>query len=590
MSKFLSALFRKTTILFFFGIFHFHPEIFAQAEEEFSLEVSFDLQEKWLRKLNFKNSFRDSAQMMTELNSIQAFLYKKSYFAAAVDSFSCESRKCRALFYVGEKLSWARLDKGNLEEEVLSKTGYRDKIYNEHRFRYKQFGRFVENILEYYENNGYPFVSLQLDRIKYEENKGINAILKLDRNRYVEIDTIEIYGEDVVSEKYLFNYLGIKPHRAYNESNIRAISGRIEDLSFLSEEKEANVIFTETKTSLQLFLKKRRASRFDGIIGILQDEETGEVEFTGDVKLNLVNAFRRGELIGLNWRGLPENTQDLNLKFNLPYMFNSPFGIDADFKLYKRDTTFLDIISTLGIQYYINSRDYLKVIYQRHQSNLLSTAQYENNRVLPPVLDFNTNLYGAELSLNKLDYLLNPTKGFKIVLNGRAGIKNIQQNPGIEDSLYSTVELSNLIYRTENLVSLFIPLTSRHVVYLGNQSALLGNEQILRNELYRIGGLKTLRGFNEETIFVSAYLISTIEYRFILEKNSNINVFLDYAYTENKTYNADVLIDRPYGFGVGSNFETAAGIFSVSYAIGSQQGNPVDLRSAKIHFGFLNFF
>lgn len=574
----------------FFGLIFFSSESFSQVEKEFTLEVGFELQEKWLRKLNFRDNFRDSLQMMTELSSIQTFLFKKSYFAAAVDSFFCDTRKCTAFFYVGEKLSWARLDKGNMEEEVLSKTGYRDKIFNEHRFRYKQFGRFVENILVYYENNGHPFVSLQLDKIMYEENKGINAVLKLKKNKYIEIDTIEIYGEDVVSEKYLFNYLGIKPHKAYNESDIRAISKRIEDLPFISEEKEANVLFTETRTSLQLFLKKRRASRFDGIIGVLQDEETGEVVFTGDIKLNLMNAFRRGELIGLNWRGLPENTQDLNLKFNLPYMFNSPFGIDADFKLYKRDTTFLDIISTLGIQYYINSRDYLKVIYQRHQSNLLSTAQYENNRVLPPVLDFNTNLYGAELSLNKLDYLLNPTKGFKIVLNGRSGFKNIQKNPGIEDSLYAVIELSNIIYRTENLVSLFIPLTSRHVIYLGNQSALLGNKQILRNELYRIGGLKTLRGFNEETIFVSAYLISTVEYRFILEKNSNINVFFDYAYTENKTYNADILIDRPYGFGVGSNFETAAGIFSISYAIGSQQGNPVDLRSAKIHFGFLNFF
>ena len=65
---------------------------------------------------------------------------------------------------------------------------------------------------------------------------------------------------------------------------------------------------------------------------------------------------------------------------------------------------------------------------------------------------------------------------------------------------------------------------------------------------------------------------------------------MDYAYTERKVYNADVVFDTPYGFGVGTTFETGAGIFSISYAVGSQLDNPIDLRGAKVHFGFLNYF
>jgi hypothetical protein len=580
---------RAFSILAFFSFFStFLPK--ADAQANYTLNVQYDSDESWLKRINAKENFRDSLEMLNELNAIRAFLYKKSYLSASVDSLHCVAKECIAYFSLGQKLTWARLDKGNMEEEVLSKTGYRDKIYNEYPFRYKQFGRFVESILVYYENNGYPFVALRLDGIRYIDAKGIKATLKLEKNRYTEIDTIEVYGGDLVSAKFLYNYLGIKPHKPYNEANVAAISGRIEDLAFLGEVKAPNVIFTKTKTSLQVFLNKKRASRFDGIIGVLQEEETGKVQFTGDVKLNLTNAFKRGELIGLNWRGLPNNTQDLNIKFNFPYVLNSPFGLDLDFKLYKRDTTFLDIIGTFGIQYFINSRDYLKILYQNHQSNLLSTTRYENAKSLPPVLDFRTNLYGVELSLNKLDYLLNPSKGYKLLVNGKAGFKNIQKNPGIEDSLYADVQLSNVIFRSEFQGGAFFPLARRHVFYLGNQSAYLQNEQILRNELYRIGGLKTLRGFNEESIFVSAYAINTLEYRFLLEKNSNLNVFLDYAYTERTVYNSEKSFDTPFGFGVGSTFETAAGIFSISYAMGSQQGNPIDFRAAKIHFGFLNYF
>ncbi|HAW51392.1 MAG TPA: hypothetical protein DCX54_03540 [Flavobacteriales bacterium] len=560
------------------------------AQENWTLSVEFSNTDKWLTRMNYKEKFKDSTEVYTELNEIVLALQKKSFFAASIDSVRVDGKKVKAHVFVGDELKWARLDKGNVEEEVLSKTGYRDKIYNQHRFRYKQFGRFVEGILGYYENNGYPFVSLRLDNVRNVDQIGIEAVLKLEKNKYIEIDTVEVYGGYHVSEKYLYNYLGIKPHKSYNESNVKAISSRIDDLSFIGQQQSPRVVFTETKTSLQLFLNKKRASRFDGIIGLLQDEKTGEVQFTGDVKLGLTNAFKRGELIGLNWRGLPNNTQDLNLKFTYPYLFNSPFGIDADFRLYKRDTTFLDVIMTFGLQYFINARDYLKVLYQNHTSNLLSTTRYENATSLPSILDFKTDYYGAEINLNKLDYLLNPTRGFHVALNGKAGFKHIKKNANLQDSLYNDVELKSVIFKGEFTGSYFVPLASRHVILLKNQSAYMDNPQILENELHRIGGLKTLRGFNEESIFVSLYLINTIEYRFILDKTSNLSVFGDLAYTEKETFGQEKIIDRPFGFGVGTSFETAAGIFSLSYAVGSQQGNPIDIRGAKIHFGFLNYF
>ena len=46
----------------------------------------------------------------------------------------------------------------------------------------------------------------------------------------------------------------------------------------------------------------------------------------------------------------------------------------------------------------------------------------------------------------------------------------------------------------------------------------------------------------------------------------------------------------PFGFGIGVNFQTKPGIFSVSYAVGKQNGNPIDLSVAKIHFGIVNLF
>lgn len=61
-------------------------------------------------------------------------------------------------------------------------------------------------------------------------------------------------------------------------------------------------------------------------------------------------------------------------------------------------------------------------------------------------------------------------------------------------------------------------------------------------------------------------------------------MFFDGAAYERNT-NSGYLNDTPYGFGAGVNFETRAGIFSLSYALGSRDGIPLQFKTAKIHFG-----
>jgi hemolysin activation/secretion protein len=136
---------------------------------------------------------------------------------------------------------------------------------------------------------------------------------------------------------------------------------------------------------------------------------------------------------------------------------------------------------------------------------------------------------------------------------------------------------------------MFFPFGKISTFKVGVKSAFLNGKNIFQNELFRFGGLKTLRGFNEEEIFASAYSIFTLEYRLILEQNSYLYVFGDGAYYENMSTTIHIH-DTPYGFGAGVSFETKAGIFSMSYALGKQFNNPILLRNGKIHFGIVNYF
>jgi hemolysin activation/secretion protein len=132
-------------------------------------------------------------------------------------------------------------------------------------------------------------------------------------------------------------------------------------------------------------------------------------------------------------------------------------------------------------------------------------------------------------------------------------------------------------------------LFSNNVLKTSINSGYLQSSNIFFNELFRIGGLKTLRGFDEQSIFASQYGILNVEWRYLVQQNSNFVLFWNGAWYKNEG-RKPAISDTPWGAGLGLNIETGSGIFSLYYATGKQFDNPLEFRTAKIHFGFINYF
>jgi len=540
------------------------------------------------KKLISYTSQLDFFELKNELTSIFNQLQNIALLNAYTDSIIIDSNYYNIYIHLGKKYKWTALTNKNIDEEILSKLGFRDKLYNNRPFNERQLKYFFNKVISHYENNGFPFASFQLDSFKINNNK-LSAQLMLNKNHFYNIDSIIIKGNPAISNQYIQNHIKIKEGDVYNEELIRNLSIRIKELPFIVEEKQPKIVFSETKAKILLTLKKKSASRFNGILGFLPDNETKELRITGDVKLNLINALKKGEHIDFNWRSLTQNTQDLKLKINYPFIFNSSFGIDYDFKLFKKDSLFIDVQNKIGLRYILKGNNYFSLFYHNKTSNLLSTTGFKTLTVLPSYADVSSNLYGIGLHNSRVDYSLNPKKGYTISVSGSLGEKNIQKHPEIEETLYENINLNTAVYNSELKAAIYIPFKKRSVIKLETKNAYTFNENLFENELLRIGGLFTLRGFDDESIFASTYSIGTIEYRFILEQNSYLYAFFDAAYYENNNVNY-FEHDTPYGFGAGMSFETKAGIFSINYAIGKQFNNPLQFGDAKIHFGFVNFF
>lgn len=555
-----------------------------------NLSIQFNdtlLTQKQQKELFTFNASTTLAGLKNELITITKQFYAKSFLTASVDSVIVDSSYFVAYFHLGKKFKWTTLKTSTIDEGILSKVGFRDKVYNNKPFNQPQLQRFYTKVISFYENNGYPFASIRLDSVSFQENN-LSALVNIEKNKLYKIDSVVIKGTATVSDQYIKNYIRINDGDIYNESLVRNISTRIREIPFVVEQQSPKVYFSKDGSKVVLVLKKKNASKFDGILGIVPDE-TGKVRLNGDVKLNLMNPFRKGEEIDFNWRAIQNNSQDLKLNLVYPFLFNSPFGLDYKFNLFKRDSTYIDIFNKIGVRYILKGNNYFSLFYHNKTSNLLTQKSFATLTVLPSFADVSTQLYGIGMYNAKLDYSLNPRKGYVAEINGSLGNKKIRKNAQINEQLYDGLNLKSNLYTLNSDLSFYIPIQKRSVVKLAAKTGYTFNENLFNNELLRIGGLKSLRGFDEESIFTSFYSIETLEYRFILEQNSYLYTFFDWAYYE-KDAKDSFISDRPFSFGAGISFETNAGIFSVNYAVGKQFDNPIQFRSAKIHFGFVNFF
>ncbi len=515
-------------------------------------------------------------------SAVRADLIAHGWLEASVDSLTKNGDTIQYVMHLGRAYRWVRLGAGNVPREITSAAHFRERFFAERPFNPRQMARLYEALLDECENNGFPFATVGLDSLS-SSGDGLEATLQLDKGPLTRVDSIVIRGDARISKRYLYSHIGVAPGDLYNETLVAGLAKRLRELPFVSQKQAPYVLFTREQTKVYLFLDTRKASSFNGILGIQPDPITSKVRLTGDLDLRLRNALKRGEAIELNWRSLQDKTQDLKVRFNYPFAFNTPFGTDLSLKLFKRDTTFLEVNARAALEYLLARGDKVSVFVNDKSSQRLG----QNFSTTAGLGDVKITSYGLGLQRERFDYRFNPREGFGADIDGSVGRKR---------STTSTLsDTEAAIYRSTTQLELnaklvwHLPVGRRGTVRLVGQGGSMVNEQLYRNELYRMGGLKTLRGVDEASIYCSSFAIGTVEYRFLFEENSNFFLFFDQAWWEDQSQ-PHLLTDSPLGFGAGTSFETKAGIFSLTYALGQQFNNPVELRGGKVHFGFTSLF
>lgn len=513
---------------------------------------------------------KDSIQMNQYITNKIAQLQNMGYINASIDSISKEAAY---IIYIHRgkqyKLKSFNIDYSNRPENNFNR---KKKLptYANLQWIQKQKTTIVKEL----ENTGYPFARIETNF----QADSADLLIKLTviTGHLYKFDTIAT-NKIKLKKHFIQRYLGIKPGELYSEQKVSEINERLSQLKYIKLEETPSITFGKNTVRPELILKHTPANRFNGLIGIVPDKsKPGNYTITGDIELSLLNTLSRGESIDMQWKKNEKNSQQLNIKTEWPFILNTPFGAKGQISMLKQDTSFLSVDMKIGSFILFNG-------------NNSASGYYSDKRtiVLAPLDTTETiasKSYGTGIALAtfKTNNILNPLKGYRVELEIEAGSRTSNNSDkSMRKGWYweSTTTLQG-----------FIPIYKQWGMVLQNRSSIKRSQNpYYKNELFRIGGMKTLRGFDENEFYANQYTINTLEIRWLFETNSHVKLFADHSFIETK-HAKDHSKSKALGIGVGMNLHTNAGIFTISYALGKRDNEILKLNNAKIHFGYINSF
>jgi len=425
---------------------------------------------------------------------------------------------------------------------------------------------FLKQKLADLELKGFSLATLQLTDFKKQNNQ-LFATLKIDINKKRVLDEIVINGYEKFPDGHKKNIQRLYRKKTFNKNNLNKIYEDFNNLRFINQTRYPEILFTEDSTKVFVYLEKAKSNRFDGYIGFANDEQSN-LNFTGYLDLSLKNVLNSGEEFNLYWKSDDNEQVTFNASIEIPYMFKSPMGIKASLNIFKQDSTFQNTKTALDVGYYFTNN---KKVFLGYQSTESSDIQNTNNAILS---DYKSNFLTSTFEYkNYIDDYIFPEQT-KFIFKTGLGKRTSKLNEN-EQSFFE-LNFSHNLY-----------LNKKNVVNLRSQSFYLQSTSFITNELYRFGGIQSIRGFNENSLQANTLISLLTEYRFILSSNLYIHSVLDYGFYEDLTTNTkNNLLGIGFGFGIRSK----NGLLNLIYANGSSKDQVIKLTNSVVQVKFVTEF
>ncbi len=524
----------------------------------------------FVNSVKFQKIHNTESTLFQTIDSVKNQIEQKGFINAALDTIVKIDSIYNVYFSLGNISNIVKIFYNNKDiSEAQLKRMHSSTTDQYFIVESKKLSRSLDQIVGIFEKQGNAFTQVYLKDIRIHRDT-IEAFLHIKEAKPRKIDKVIINGYTDFPPAYLKHYLKLKNNTLFSSSKLERISANVKNLTYVREIKPPEVLFTPDSTMVYLYLKKKESNKFDGLIGFSSKETGGGIQFNGYLDLSLNNVFNRGESIAFYWKNNGNERQVFNLNTSVPYIFNSRLSPKAELNIYKQDSSFINTNFRFNLPYALNERNSLGISFQS-----LSSSDLLTNNTNTAISNFSNLFYGLNYEYQILsEHAIFPSR-FHMFSEILRGNRKTEGNHTTQTKLYlRTHYLWSLNYRN-------------HIFVQNASSTLLSDDLLLNNELFRIGGSNSMRGFNEESILTSTYSYFNLEYRILTNNTSYLYSITDAGYIENNVIDK---ASKLYAIGVGYAFTTKFGFLDLSYAFGGISNEPFNLDNSRFHLKIISFF
>lgn len=515
-------------------------------------------------KFKIKTPLLTDTSFSNFTNQLKHQFYDNGYLGFSIDSIANNPDTLVLFMLCGKQYQVKAININHDDFNYLNQ-----KFLFKRKLNPKNIDNFDKTTLEKIINNGYPYAILN-KQINNEHNAAtINYYIK--QGPKVTFDSISTIPENLINYKYLANKTGIKYGDSYNKKAVLQIKKNLTQTKLFEIDTVYNQI-TGNKAINIVKLKPIKQNLFTALIG-LQNSNNNKAEFNGNATLHLTNTLKAGETFFINWAKPSTLSQLLETHFKLPYLFNFPLGSELYFTIDKNDSTYTNTDIKAGLNFTSLYTGEFS-LYTKYKTSTVNNTNAENYNSSA------TNQYGFGYNYMQYDNPFIPKKGLMANIQVFIGTHR-QTTPNSSYNKQPILEMLGLIN-----IAFPMPIGS---FYIENNASILLADSLKNNNLYRLGGVNSIRGFNERSIFAKQYAITKAEYRIYIGNESFLFVLNDFGYFNSPDNNSFSSIYKQ-AVGAGLNIKTNAGILTISYALGRNLNSPFKLNEGKIHIGYLNMF
>lgn len=528
------------------------------------------LETKVIDSLGYENYFKDYSSLKTEVDSLSKRLLTIGFINSKLLKLEKETdSKFKALFELNQRYKSITIFHNGLIDKDILKLGNLNSDGTSFTLPISKLESTLDYINTEIANRGNPFSYLQLINIKNEGNESLSANLELSIPIERTIDKIIVKGYEKFPKAFVKRYMKIKTGQEFNLAKIKEKTAELNDLRFANQIKDPEVLFTKDSTILYMYIEKSKSNAFDGFLGFGTNEDTNKIEFDGYLNLSLTNNLNYGETLKLLYKSDENDQQTFDGNVTMPYLFNSPLGVELNLNIFRKDSTFVTARQSAKLNYQINSNQVIGIgLSGVNSSDLLDTE-------ISAINDFNSSYYFANYVYTKrqnydilfpVNFLFDITAGF-----GNRTFDDIDEDQ--TKFAINTFKIFNL--------------NDRNSIYVRGNGQIVDSETYLENELPRFGGINSIRGFEENSLFANLYGVLNTEYRYRLNRDIYVHSVIDAAYFQNQISDQN---GKLFGFGFGFGILSKAGLFRFNYTSGKTENQRFKLSDSKVHLSLTALF